>query len=165
MILVTSIIFLLPFGLIIYNVKNQYCLGKNPKIDNPFSKDYQDYKITKNTFKNFVTIQSKGYDYCPIQAKVFDIYNHEGEPSFCKERIPNFYGWIQIRYWNVIFLSFVQLGAYELLLFVFMSVPIIFFYIWFATKNLFWKFFQGMSTPIDYLSYAKIDSNDSIDEE
>lgn len=94
MIIVTSVIFLLPFGMIIYNVKNQYCLGPNPEHESLFVNEYVEYDVTMNNFKNYVDIQTKGYDNCPVIQKIFKIYDTQGEPSFCNERIPNFYRWI-----------------------------------------------------------------------
>lgn len=160
MIVVTSVIFLLPFGLIIFNVKNQYCLGSNPKTENPLTKGLVDFNVTQNTFKNYVAIKNRGYDYCPVPEKIFKIYDFLGEPSFCAEKIPNFYPWIQARYWNVIFMSFVQLGKYEELIFVLISLPVSLYYIYFASTNLFKEFIKSIGTPIDYDKYIlELNSN------
>lgn len=108
LILVTSAIFLAPFGFLIYKVYQNFCLGPNPGFVNPFNENMKDWNTTGNTFSSWLKYSNgERPDFCPIKENLYTRYEESGEASFCRKTFPNYYSWIQNRYWGVMFFSFV----------------------------------------------------------
>lgn len=62
-----------------------------------------------------------------LQYYVYSTYcknNFNPRASFCDDKIPNFYGFIQKEYWRVEPLSFIKHGKYEEVIFILLSFPI-----------------------------------------
>lgn len=124
-----SIVFLFPFGWIIKTNYSEYCKGPNPSLVDPVSRTFEFAHKCKNDFRTSLKFQTTGPDFCPLIRPHYRIYDEQGEPSFCREKIPNYYPWIQKRYWNVMFLSFIKLGQYENAVFLILSTPLVLFFV------------------------------------
>lgn len=61
-----------------------------------------------------------------IQVYVYNTYCHRGlkHASFCDDKIPNYYGYIQKEYWKVEPFSFIKQGSYGEAVFIILSFPV-----------------------------------------
>ena len=58
-----------------------------------------------------------------IQYSVYSNYckGYQNPPSFCSNRVPDFYSFVQLHYWKVEYFSFIKQGHYEEILFIYFS--------------------------------------------
>jgi hypothetical protein len=151
-----SVVFLFPFGWIIKQNYSEYCKG-TLAIDST-QKKFFTQNTCKNDFRTSLKFQTS-IDFCPVLTPYLRIYDEQGEPSFCKEKIPNFYPWIQKRYWNVMFLSFAKLGQYENIIFMLLSGPIVFYFVYSQIQKI---LKAGLQTFGEKLKNQGIQKNEKI---
>ena len=133
-IVLISVAFLFPFGWIIKTNFSEYCRGEQPNTKHPSS--FINWNTCKNDFMTSLKFLTTGPDFCPPKLGYYRIYDDHGQPSFCSLAIPNYYPWIQKRYWNVMFLSFVKLGQYENAVFLVLSAPVVIFFVFSQVKKI-----------------------------